>query len=254
MPGEELRRCLASRPIYGVAVALGVFGGFGVLVAGRVGGAGVLGGPVGVLVAVATTLGVLVGVGVALGDGDGLGAFVGSCPWVGGAVAGAWVTSSVGVGVGVTPPLLSSRLASQTAAAMPNPSATQTTATASKTAEALGPEFGGGGLRRTRAVGCRRGICGGLPGGAATGAIGPVGCNGIRWSALPNAAAFGKRSCGERASARASTASSSAEAPRAKVRNRGAGVASRWPMDAPADAPENGGRPATSSNTVRPNE
>ncbi|MGB4861719.1 MAG: hypothetical protein WBO97_04615, partial [Tepidiformaceae bacterium] len=149
---------------------MGVFGGFGVLVAGSVGGAGVLGGPGGVFVAVATALGVLVGVGVALGDGEGLGGLVGS--WVGGTVAGACVTSSVGVGVGVAPPLLSLRLARNIAAAMPNPSAPQTTATASRMAEALGPELGGGGFRRTRAVGCRRGICGGLPGGAATGAIG----------------------------------------------------------------------------------
>ncbi len=245
-----------ARPIslsQGVAVAVGPGegDGFGVAVPGvAVAGEGdALGFTVGE--------GAVVGLGLGLGDGTGVsgGSFVGLGVdvRVGSAVGPA--TVAVGVGAG-DPPLF--RAAITSAPAMPTPSARRTTPIVTRTFVAAGlPRRGREsrrlGPRSIRAVVCRRRMppwrstgLGARPGGAMVGAPGP-GLGGTRRSAARNSAAVWKRSPGGNAKARASVASSSGEAERAKLRSSAGGTPSRCPATAAGVLPANGRRPATSS-------
>lgn len=157
-----------SRPgeSYGVGEGVGVE--VGSIVAGAVGPGGV---------DVAVSVGPS-SVGVGDGDGEGEGLGDGSGVGVGVAVASGSLVgvgdsgAVVGVGVGLAPPPLSSWFARKTAAAAPTPIAMRMIPMTTRRVAPLTPpeSWGTAALLRTRAVGCRRRSCGGLPGGAATGA------------------------------------------------------------------------------------
>ncbi len=218
---------------------------------------GLVGVGVGVRVGVAATVGLDAGGVVGTPVGVGVAVAVATAVW-GRAVAVAEIAAAVCVGVGVAlppPPSLFCRERAN-AATMPSPSDTSTMPTATRIAVPLTPceAATGAGVRRMRAVVCRVCNCGGRPGGAAIGATGWFCVAGTRPSAFPNAAAVGYRSAGFRESARESTASSSGDALRANARSGGGGAPRRCPIAAPAVDPENGVRPATSSNTVSANE
>jgi len=142
-------------------------------------------------------VGVRVGVGEAIGDALGLGLGLGDGVGRGVTVAvglGARVEVAVGdpgVAVGVGTLESASRPASRTAAPAPTPMAVRMIPITMASVEPLMPPCSARAApRRTRAVGWRR-ICGGRPGGAATGAVCCIPPLGMRRSAAPNEAASG---------------------------------------------------------------
>jgi hypothetical protein len=203
---------------------------------------------------------VLVAVGETEGVGVSVGSFVGLA--VGEAVAVGVITIvaggiGVGAGVGLEPPRLKTN-----APAIPAPAASRSATRIIAITPPLmpPPRAGGGTVRGTRAVACRR------TSGESTG-VGREACAGALATAPPNADATpaAERSCGSRRkalasspadwnrpawpreSARPRTASSSGDTARLNARTGGAGVASRCPATAAAFDPAHGNRPATIS-------